>query len=381
MAIKSLFHYTLIAFLVISTYFFLPTPQAQMANAVDYAYQIQELFIRYGIILLFAISLLLKPERKFQAKELGFFLLYIICIGTFMNFDMQMRRSILNIFFGIFFIKLIVEYFDFRYLKAVIWGLFGIVLINVLFCYLQKLNIDPLFRPISNTVQGFPHPVGLMRLEAHLGVISAIIAPMLVIISPWLVLFVLPLLWYSTSSAAIGAFIISMGFILYRRSKLLFIPAIFLLITAGVFYVLKYDMPGGNFDYRFGVWFHAISETLRHSMFYGFGIGSFAKWAPTTDQATNPDKLVWIWAHNEYVQLFFETGIVGLITCVVWLRKETIEFFSVVKNKQHDCLFASFLALGLVSIFHFPFHIGRLAGISLFSISLYKAKHEALKCD
>lgn len=373
MSIRRVFDISLAAFLVIGTYFWQAhIPQGM--NPIEYTYNIQELFFRYGVVWLFGLTLFVEPLRKANLKTLGVLLLYVLAISTMISFDIQQRRQILNLFVGILFFKIVVENFDFKALRFIVWCLFGILLVNVIFCFLQMANHDPVFVAMNKTVQGFPRPVGLMRLEAHLGTMAAILGPLLVIVSPWLLIVTLPLFYFGTSSVAIVAFILSMAFVFWGRvPKRTFILAAVLILLAGVYYIVKFDMPGGNFGYRFHVWFMGLREVLTRTMFYGFGIGSWALWAPQTAQQTNSDPLTWLWAHNEYLQVFFELGIVGLIILLVWLKDSVSAYLGSGRGPIIKCLFASFISLALVSTCHFPFHLGRLAGISVFVLALFHA--------
>jgi len=316
----------------------------------------------------------MKPERTATLKTFAGFFLYVLGISSFISFDLQQRRAILNIFLGLVFYKMIVEHFDRRYLKVVSLAILAVIAGNILFSIGQIFNVDPLFRHTSDTVVGFPRPVGLMRLEAHLGTLAAITGPLLMMIHPVLIVTVLPLLFWGSASAAVLAFVVSMGFLLYHQlNKKVFFVLFALLAAAGLFYIVNYDMPGGTFDYRLKIWFKSLQAVLPRSPFYGLGIGSFARWSPQSAQATNDSPLVWIWAHNEYIQLLFELGIVGVFFFWRWFKERFQDLRRCVKDVQFRYAFASFLGLSIVSFFHFPFHLGRLAGISLFSIALVHA--------
>lgn len=290
-------------------------------------------------------------------------------------FDLRQRAQILNLFLGLVLYKMILENFDFRFLKNAAAVFFWILYANLIFCVLQVFDMDPIHQSFGGVIKGFPQPVGLMRLSEHLGTLSAILAPAIAILSPWLVLVAIPLVFFSKTSGAVACLVLSLSFLIYRSKGLKFlIPFLLLALSAGTYYVLKVDMPGGNFHYRFIVWFMGIKEVLRSSLYLGLGIGSWFQWAPQTDQLTNPQPLTWLWAHNEYLQVFFELGAVGLVILLVFLSNRFKQFEQTEKSFELDCLFASFFSLCLISVLHFPFHMGRFAPLAVFIMALFHTK-------
>ena len=275
---------------------------------------------------------------------------------------------------------MVAEYCDLNNLKSYAIWIFWILFANFVMCQLQTLQMDPLYSHIRPDLMPHDDEIGLMRLKATLGVFAAVTSPILFIASPWLCLISLPLLFYAESSAAVLAFALSLSFILYFRNKWLFYVLGAAMLIGGITYIIIYDMPGGQFGERFRVWGMAFSQVIKMSPFFGHGIGLFARWAPQTSQGGgNPDALTWIWAHNEYLQVLFELGIIGVVSIVMCIKGVVKDFMKNFEDRELQCLFACFLALLVVSFFHFPFHIARMAGISLFLIALLQAKSTSLE--
>ena len=169
---------------------------------------------------------------------------------------------------------------------------------------------------------------------------------------------------------------ISTMFILwFRLRKLYFYILLLTILIGGSLYVWFVDMPGGQFAHRFYIWDHTFSHALKFSPFFGSGIGSFARWAPMMNQgALNPAPLVWIWAHNEFLQVFFEMGIAGLVIIFCYIKGMFKGFAQTIKGNTTVALFGCFLAILLVSSFHFNFHLGKTAPVCIFLMALFHLK-------
>lgn len=371
------FEYALKIFFVVSTLFYLPVAGNLSGDQkVELGYMHQELFFRYGTLFLFALSLLKKPNRIFTLKHFGLFLAYIIGISIFLNFDIQSRRSILNIGLALLLFKTVVEHIEIERIKTFAYWAFWLLCANLFLCLLQVIQHDPLYQHINPVIMPDSDPIGFMRLKATLGIFAAVLSPLLFILSPWLSIISLPLLYYSESSVAVGAFVITTMFLLsYRMKKVFFLLLLSLLCAAGAYYIFFIDMPSGQFASRLFIWEHTFSHALKTSPFFGVGVGKFAAFAPLMKQGGgNPEPLMWIWAHNEFLQVFFELGIAGLTILGLYISGLWNKFRLYSENREIQSLFACFLAILLVSFFHFPFHLGKLAPMCIVLMALLHAK-------
>lgn len=74
---------------------------------------------------------------------------------------------------------------------------------------------------------------------------------------------------------------------------------------------------------RYSVWALTWSKIVSNSPnLFGFGLGTFELWGPDmVIKATGKQGSYWSWAHNEWLQILFETGWVGLgLTCLSIIR-------------------------------------------------------------
>lgn len=383
-SVRSIFNFVLSSFLFIGIIFYLPITRGFQGDPIEFGYNIQELFFRYGTAVLFCLSLLLDPVRKSNMKMYAFFLIYLIFTSISIGFDMQSRRHMLNIFTGIVFIKTIVEYYDFKSIKSHIWTLFSVLVANLVLGIFQLCGKDPIFQQINPIIaKGVIEMIGFMKVKAHLGTLAAMISPLLFIVSPWTVLVCIPLIYFSGSSAGASAFVVTTGFMFYcmlskQKNGLLIFWSIAVALLIGLFaYVLLYDAPGGQFSERFKVWFPAMSDVLRRSPFFGMGIGSFAGSGYQTTQVGHSN-LNWVWAHNEYLQMLYETGVFGLMIIIYWIKDMVVRFRQR-NDYKSQAFMASFVSVCMVSFLHFPFHIGRHVIPCLFIIAINEAYFSQVK--
>lgn len=376
----TLFKTALKIFIVIGTLFYLGLgPQDKGIDPMQWNYHVQEVFFRYGAMLIFLLSIFLKPRRYLQCKSLATFAVFALVVGTLTGFPMNFRRQMLNLAIGILFYKAVYENIDTAEVKQYAEWMFWLLFANLVLGCMQWFRLDPIFNHVQGNIAPInEHVVGFMRLRANLGVLTAITAPMLFAVHPLTTLIALPLMWWGMSSASVGAFVISLGFLLYFRLRRWGFYSLFILVAvAGAYFVLKYDMPGGQFDERFKIWFVTASAALKNAPFMGLGLGKFSEWLPLMMQKTVSTPLVWAWAHNEFIQVFFEMGIAGFVMLIAYIRGRFSDFFGNPKNmKDHgsQALFACFMSVLFVSFFHFPFHVGKLAGICVFIMAFSHAK-------
>lgn len=374
---EQVFDYCLKIFLVLGTLFYLAPQQpiVEVFKRLEWGYMVNELFFRGGVMLLFGLSLMIEPKRRLVSKELACFLAYMFLFSMFIQYGINSRRIILNVFFGLAFYKTVYEYLDISKVKTHVFWLFWLLVANLVLCLFQLAKTDLIFVSANQELMPHAQPVGFMRLESTLGVLAAIIAPLLSVFNPFLGIVALPLLFFSRASTAVLAFAVYTAFYIYRRvNKLWFSLGAVIAFGAVAAYVLKIDMPGLDLsifaDQRFSIWLRSADFFLKTNPLFGMGAGTFAQWMPTTNQLTSADKLSWIWTHNEYLQGFFEFGIFGMVPVFLFLKARVLEF-KFVNSKSLDPYFGSFLSVLIVSFFHFPFHLGSMAGLCVYVMALF----------
>lgn len=373
--IRKIYTLVLSVFLAVGTFFFLPLPNGTgMEQALEFGYLSQELFFRYGAILLFVLSMFIKPIRIMRPNWIIAFVLYAFITSLLFGFDVSIRRSLMNLGCAAILFKAIYENVETGNVKTIGIG-FALVLVwNLITCVQQYYGIDPLFSAPAELGHQ-DRMVGFMRMKVHLGALVAFISPFIFALWWPLLILTFPLLFWSNSSVAIASFVISIGIILfYRIKRVFFITSLAALILAGGFYVLKFDMPGGQFGERLKVWNATYSLTLKSNPFWGNGIGSFSKINLQTKQATVAENLQWTWAHNEFIQAFFEFGFAGISLIFMYIKGCFKGFLAHKKDRIVQISFASLVSVLAIAFFHFPFHLGRLSGICVFIMAFFQAR-------
>lgn len=377
----NLFEYALKAFLVIGVIFYVPiSSSVGNVNAVEFGYFSQELFFRYGIMVLFCLAQMRQPVRTLKMNSIPLLVIFVIIASLFQGFTNTARHSILNMFCWFVLYKTIYEHFYFARLKSFSWWLGWLLFLNLAVCALQYNGHDLLYTHVDGSIPGLMDRImGLMKLKVHLGILAAILFPLVVYFVPVFSICVIPLFYFGVSSVAVMSAVISSLIMawLFLKKRLAALITILVLLS-GVAFVVLYDMPGGQFGERFKVWGATASVTLKTNPVIGSGIGAFKNLNIVTKQK-NGEFIPWSWAHNEFIQAFYEIGILGLAIVVGFLVKRYQEFETFYYDSVLKVLFCVCLSIVIISIFHFPFHLARFAHLIAFFFAIYHARVEDLR--
>ncbi len=353
---RNLWNLSLSVFLIGSTTYFI---------AGQEFYAPQEMWFQYGVLFICALSWFVKAERKVTNAYFGAILVYALANTIFMHFQPECRIKLLNFFFGAILIKEVSERVDLNFKH--IGNLFALFCaFNVFWIGLQIKHVDPIFTSMFPQNMKEVDVVGFMGLKANLGVLAAVCAPFIYYSNPFNLIICLPLLYFSQSSTAVAAFVITVLFMLWFDNHKLFFIISGLLIPAGLYYILKIDAPTGQFSKRLNVWGAGINYLAGTSPWFGNGLGAWGATKFTTMQE-NGQPQVWIWAHNEYLQFGFELGICGIVLMYAFFKDMAKQLC--LRVSEHRQAVAIMIPVLAVSIFHFPFHLGRFASFMCYSFA------------
>ena len=115
---------------------------------------------------------------------------------------------------------------------------------------------------------------------------------------------------------------------------------------------------------RLAVWWFAIKDLFANGLIHGRY--SWANHIPQLQMQTGYRPYtneVWMEAHNEYLQWFYEYGLVGLAVLVLWVRQHRAMF-------RDAAVGASLCALAIVSGSFFTFHVVSVALLGLALVAL-----------
>lgn len=331
------------------------------------AYEPQEMFIQYSAMVFFALSFFVPAKRRISNVFLGLFLMYSM-INTFaLSFNPPSRLVLMNIFLGLLTLKILAERIDFNFRKIGILLLCFLV-VNMGEMALQFFQKDPIFSSVNPEAMPQVDVVGFMSIRFALGILAAFSIPFLFSIHWSVCSLALPLIYFSKASTPALACVVAFLYLMYFENKKLFWTFLALGLAAIVYYVGFYDAPSGQFSKRIHVWFAGI-KMLTQKPYFGWGLGAWNGLNIVTIQENGqPEK--WAWAHNDFLQLAFEQGIIACVILYAYLK----DFFKkIVFSPEGRVIFSLLIVLMIVSTFHFPFHIGRFAGFSIYILALMEA--------
>ena len=355
-----IFDIALKLFLIGSMIFFIPNQQF---------YVPQMLFIQYSAILFFALSLFIPKKREISNKTIAFVLIYAVFHTILYSFTPESKMTMINLFFGMVILKTVGERVDLEPRKLgnfFLWFVFA----NIVWLILQTLDIDPIFTMIHQENQMKIDHTGLLGSRFALGCIGALMLPFIYSVNPWMCVAVVPLLIEGKSSTAILGAVSAFMFLTYFKNKKMFWILLSVLSIGAVAFMFR-DGSEGMMK-RLNVWSAGI-QVLRGKPWFGFGLGNWEAIHFTGIQK-NGQPEVWSWAHNEFFQYTFEQGLVGAVLLYAYIKSI---FKGFLFNRNSTVVYASLISLFTISFWHFPFHLGRLAGISLLILAyaeVYRSK-------
>ena len=286
--------------------------------------------------------------------------------------------------------------------------LLGIGVISAIWMGLQMLGIDPLYMGqdgAGKRIMGltFSDPIGLFGLKAHNAIFFAILIP---ILAHRNIFYTLPCfipIWISRSSGAGLAGAVALMFVVYyfKRRWFKWILALGLIFCVLFIGFKDRNMDRATFNSRFHVWHSAVkfsfqkplgwgpdswSQITRDKKFqfhgdqdqnhwirYETDKGSqFRYYNPNIGKASHPDEKItskldqkkswshWDSPHNEYLQILFEYGFIGLFIFIMFMKELIYRFRNTVKTKELIVITGCLLVYATSSITQFPLHVARL---------------------
>jgi len=384
----------------------------------------QELFYQLATTVLVIASLAFferEPIRKNKVNIwIGIFGIYSILLFALSGFKLGLS-IMFNIFLGIllYFATLALKKEDTKQIfNAMIW----VCILNMLYIALQNIRLDFIFmikgehgvvEPINKDTMGF------MGIKAALGIYMALGAIAIMFFHPWLALALLFPIYLSQSTGAVaGAFSGVLCYFWWMKRKVfkILLP---ILIVGGIAYVVFVDSPTGMLGTRSPMWKLAMKDAFYgfnlhagqlqspylRNPFTGFGLGAFREGpilyfkefdtnitlrAIKTPQGlvdvagnrfkmkdgylyTPYDKRVDWWddPHNEFVHLFYDFGLFGVIIIGFILYYLTMRFRNSVKSKELIVITSMLVVIGVTSLTQFPMHLARLGYLMPILLGLF----------
>lgn len=359
----------------------------------------QEQFLQLGTTALVAIFII---ENIYLAMILLAACLSY-CLG---NFPPNAGQIVLNLMFGCLLYQITYRLMNRTVLRYISDIMLWLLTANLIFMCLQGLGLGILYLSHSSS-EYTDQFVGIMGLKSINGMFMALCLPFIAsrnLLTATLLLG--PIALSSSASAFVCACIILSIYIfqMLKVRKIVSILAITILLISGLIY--------SNRDAKYEFWADKISVwkvTLRDAVkkpIFGWGLDSFRsissdkpfvyfkntqtnetvkfRFHKETNSLVPPKELVgknvivdpWDHPHNEFVMIFYEFGVIGIVLLTLFLRD--------IHRRYRDCSYRAikdeikpiyFYMIGILilSIGQFPLHLSRIVYmIPILLAGLYK---------
>jgi len=313
-------------------------------------------FFQYGIVVFLA---------SFLPASIGIFLIYSLTTLFFIpGINTTGLKMFQMVFLGTLFFYFVKENSK-RDIDTWINIVAALFLVNITWVILQAFghqyyfNLGP--EHVNGPMVGLP---GIMGQRVFQGILCAVAAPILLKKSFWFAPLILVGLYFSKSSVAVASAL--MGVLFLYPKKILFVLPFALIALFFIWNDINFDQFRMIYEQSF---------PLIQDHWFGQGIGSFHNALIAEHNA----KLWWREAHNEYYQLYFEFGRIGVFLLLWLLLDVAVRFIRNRSDKVMSILGASFVAF-LVACGGQPvMHVVRIAMVGVVITALIYARSDQLK--
>ena len=316
-----------------------------------------------------------------KSRWLRYFIIWCVC-NWWLNFFFPNISyvGLTNIF------SALVIYIGIKYLIAKnilkIDIILRIICLNVIFqfCWLimQMFNYDPIFYPINemglflNTKMPL---IGWSGNPAILGIFFASNSFLLLHYfklkrMPIFFFIVLSSIFFLKNATAAITFAGAGLFYLVTRYKIkrkIILSTILITLILGVFFIY---IKSPNYD-RIDIWEKLIKDGLKLRPFVGKGINFFSYLHITDKYGKGWDK-----AHNDYLQLILELGLIGFVLFSGFMISRFTMFFKEKRNNLQICMMACLVAFFISAFSLFPMHLAQNSFYAILVLTCLEKTYE-----
>lgn len=363
-------------------------------------------------------ALRVSQQQMYQVVSIGLFAVFIlqnIWLSAFLiwalilygiyGYAAPIGTVVLTILAGCLIYEAVYRIVDEKSVKLIFGFMIGFAVINMIYMTFQGMGWELIYQEFSTP--GYQtQMLGFMGLKAIMGMFFAMALPFMAYKYPKLALGLFIPLYVSECSSAMVAGIIAYLWQIFFISKKWFSILLVVLCIGGAVYTI-HDSHAGMFTDRFNMWKVALRDAA---------LKPVLGWGPDSFRCITPDKQFMYWKnvrtnqtgkidvkdtiefdntgkydikkypfmnekdivytkidgriyskanldpwdnpHNEYVQLFYEFGIVGVIIFgfLVWDMTQRFNFM----DWNIIAIVGFFISVLVMSIGQFPFHLTRV---------------------
>lgn len=344
----------------------------------------QEQFFQLGCTVLFTIVFI-------ENIYLCLAVLYSILLYSYYNFPVMSAEYVTNLFWAALLYQVSYVLFTDQNIKTFFKVMIGVCLLNIVWLILQATGNDLIYQ--SPTIHGYSREfVGLMGIKCFMGILFAMCIPFLASFGRWQrwasALFLIPC-YLSHSSVAMVGGIAAFLWTFWWESRKAFFALLVILSIGGAFYVAN-DHKTGMFDNRYSLWRVTLRRSMEHPLI-GWGLNSFSKVGslkqyvymnnprthetkdipyttlkaymetgqfPKMDFVKEGDTLdMWEHPHNEFISLFNEWGLLGLLLFGFFSYDVYQGFFL---SRQMIALSGFLIVILITATGQYPLHVARI---------------------
>lgn len=338
-------------------------------------------FIQVGILALFCYSFIEKPNPvKIKNIALASFLLWAGVITSYywINIFSTTKHYPIKLFFPFFnllclvlFYKIIVEYLDSGRLEKIIKYFRYSAMLLLVYCFLQMVSLDQFLRGLD--VPEIDRVVGTIGNQSHLAGLLAIVQPIFFnkrledifsLILLWIILISLG----SASGLVCGIAVVI--FWLFFKNRKAGIIAMIIAVMLLTYIFIRYNSFFAA-NGRYEIWVK-IFGIFKNKAITGSGLGAFGALQLKNNAG------IWQHLHNEYYQIAFELGIVGLVL-LLWCIFDYFKSMINIKSGLSIKLGSIFFGFCLLGLFTFNAHLWQISMLGMLSYAgIYVIKNEVL---
>ena len=268
---------------------------------------------------------------------------------------------------------------SYQNLNKILKSIIFLVLAQGLWVIVQTMNLDPFFNSTHDKM--IDDTVGFSGSHNQIGLFFAMTMPL--IISSFI--YILPLslfgLFKSTTAFAVAGAVVSCFFYIMFSCKKFIVSFLSIVILFSTLYFSFSDnIDKMLFKERFSLWGFLINSVNDGNILLnyngqhvliethwakGYGFGNFMRVAPLAQKEGFMDKIyehvgftaqhVYEHAHNDYIELFFETGYPGAISLMILILYSVYKFIRAKKTKiliiATSCIVAQMVtAMGIYTV-------------------------------